>query len=99
MEAGRAGHPLAMCRRFPRETGTHAFKRERKMDAETDTELIARHKHVAELIATGKRHLERMRPGGRRDDKSRFIGSLNFTLLQINSKIEERGLPRIEPSR
>jgi len=62
------------------------------MDAETDAELIARQKHVTELIATKRRERARMKPGSRRDDKSRFIGSLNFTLLQIQSKIEERGL-------
>jgi len=66
------------------------------MDSETDAELIARQKQVAKLVAATMRQLERMKPGGTRDDKSRFIGSLNFTLSQIQSKIEERGVALLE---
>ena len=64
------------------------------MESKTDADLIARHKHVAELIATGMRQLKRMKPGGRRDNKARFIGSLTFTLLQIKFDIEKRELAR-----
>jgi len=59
---------------------------------ETDEQLLARQKHVKTLIAKNEKQLAKMQSGTKRDQKSMFGGSLTFTLLQINSKIEERCL-------
>ena len=59
---------------------------------ETNDELIARHERVKKLVATNRKQLDKMQPGGRKDAKARFGGSLNFTLLQIESEMRDRNL-------
>lgn len=60
---------------------------------ESNSELLARHKHVAQLVADNRRQLERMTLGSpSRMRKAQFGGSLTFTLLQIESDMRERGL-------
>ena len=59
---------------------------------ETNDELIARHQRVKALIATNRKQLDKMKPGGRKDQKARFGGSLTFTLLQIESEMRDRNL-------
>ena len=59
---------------------------------ETNEQLIARHQRVKALIATNRKQLDKMKPGGRKDAKARFGGSLTFTLLQIESEMRDRNL-------
>jgi len=61
-------------------------------ERESDADLIARHKRVEELYLKAKKSAERCKPGGTRDRKMRWAGSLNFTLIGIQSEMEERGL-------
>lgn len=62
-------------------------------ERESDEYLIARHKRLKKLIATNRKQLDKMKPGGRKDAKARFGGSLTFTLLQIESEMRDRNLP------
>jgi len=59
---------------------------------ETDDELLQRHKYVKELVTKAKKSAERCNTPGRRGEKWRWAGCLNFTLLEIESEMEERGL-------
>ena len=59
---------------------------------ETDKELIERHKNVVKMVEERMRRLERMQFGYSRDNAARFIGSLNFAVMQIESKMRDRNL-------
>ena len=59
---------------------------------ETDTELLKRHKSVLKLRDKKLKELQKMRLGYRRDCEARFIGSLTFTVLHIESQLEDRKL-------
>jgi len=59
---------------------------------ETNEQLLARQKHVKELATKMGKQIKNMKSSTRRNQKSMFVGMLNFTLLQIKSKIEERCL-------
>lgn len=59
---------------------------------ETDRELLDRCRRVRIAHDKAKLSAERAKSPGRRDAKSRFAGSLFFTLGQIESEIEDRGL-------
>ena len=61
-------------------------------ERETDQELLDQHKRVEKRFAEAKASAERTKPGGNRDRKMRFAGSLNFTLLGIESELRDRGL-------
>ena len=59
---------------------------------EPDEDLLNRHKHVNELIAEKTKVLLKMKEGGAKDRLARQIGSYEFTLLQIKSKMRDRNL-------
>ena len=59
---------------------------------ETDKELLARYNFVKSEYEKASRLAHRAKCGGTRDRKMRWAGCLNFTLIQIESEIEERGL-------
>lgn len=61
-------------------------------EPESDEKLVARYHHVKMLVEEVHKQRDRMKPGGARDRKSRWGGSLNFTLLQIEMEMEQRGL-------
>lgn len=61
-------------------------------DTETDAELLARYQRVHDMIIERIPKRDKLPPGWRRDSASRFLGSLNFTKGQIESKIEDRNL-------
>lgn len=61
---------------------------------ETDADLQARHQHVTRLIDGAKARLAKIKPGARRDAACRHIGALEFSRLQIESKMEDRGIGR-----
>jgi hypothetical protein len=61
---------------------------------ETDEELIDRHKRVKETYERTIKRAGRMKPGGNRDRAHRQAGSFMFTLLQVEGKMDERGLKR-----
>lgn len=60
---------------------------------ETNEELIQRYNHISEILSKLHKQLEVMKIGPRKTRKAMWGGSLQFTLLQIKSKMEERGLP------
>lgn len=62
------------------------------MDDESNEELLARHKRVKAKYLKAKQSAERCK-SSKRDSKFRFAGSLNFTLIQIESELDDRGLP------
>lgn len=62
------------------------------MDCETDQELLHRFQHVNSLFNKTVKQLNKMKPGANRDRKARFGGSLQFSLLQLKSEIEDRNL-------
>jgi hypothetical protein len=59
---------------------------------ETNEELIARHQRVQEKYQQAVRSRDRTKSRPARDQKSRWAGSLNFTLLSIESEMRDRGL-------
>lgn len=60
---------------------------------ESDAELLARYRAVRDRVTKAEKSLSRMTSASsRRDDKARWLGCLNFTLLGIEREIEERGL-------
>ena len=59
---------------------------------ETDHDLLARYRRVEDELAKRKARMERTPFGPKRDDRARFCGSLAFAVLQIESKMRERGL-------
>jgi hypothetical protein len=60
---------------------------------ETDAELLARYQQVEAQYSKTKNEMERMKLGSpARTRKAQWAGSLNFTLLDIKSQIEERHL-------
>jgi len=62
-------------------------------ERETDEDLLARYAHVKGLVDKHMKQLERMKLGSSaRTHKAMFIGTLNFTLGQCRSEIEERKL-------
>ena len=62
-------------------------------DHETDQELQARYAHVQSELAKARKRMERAKLGtGKRDDRARWAGCLNFTLLGIESELRDRGL-------
>ena len=65
-------------------------------DQETDAELIDRYKRVRALVAQARKKMERMKHGPNRERQARNAGSLYFTQLTIETKLEERGIPKPE---
>jgi len=61
-------------------------------DTETNEQLLRRHKTVKAKYQQAKKSAERCKSRGNRERKMRFAGSLNFTLLQIESELDDRGL-------
>jgi hypothetical protein len=60
---------------------------------ETNDELLARHKRVKDEVDKVKQQMERLKLGSpSRIRKAKWGGCLNFTLLQIESEMRERGL-------
>jgi len=60
---------------------------------ESDTELLARYNHVKKEHDKVVKSMEKMKLGSpARTKKAQWGGCLCFTLLQIISEIEERGL-------
>lgn len=60
---------------------------------ETDADLIARHQTVKAEYAKAVTAYQRMKsPTAARTRKVQWAGSLNFTLLQIESEMRERRL-------
>ncbi len=59
---------------------------------ESNSELLARHKHVTDLYNAAVKKAKRLKSGGSRDRAMRWAGSLNFTKIQCESEIERRGL-------
>ena len=60
------------------------------MHPETEADLIARYERVGRLHKAALQEHARMPPGNRRDNKARWAGSLQFTLLQIESELRDR---------
>jgi len=60
------------------------------MARETNAELVARHKRVSQIYDEASKTLARAKTG--RDKKARQAGCVNFTLLQIESEMRDRGL-------
>lgn len=58
---------------------------------ETDAELRARHRFVLSEQERIQKKWRKMPTGGEKDRTSRFIGTLEFALLQIESKARDRG--------
>jgi hypothetical protein len=65
------------------------------MSEETDGELLDRGRRVSQMITERVARREKLAPGSRKDEMSRFIGSLQFILLGIKRELRERGLPHI----
>lgn len=63
---------------------------DKRRAVETDEELIARHERVKKLVLDNRKQCQKMKPGGLKDAKARFGGSLYFTLLQIESEMVDR---------
>lgn len=61
-------------------------------DTETNAELLERRKNVKEMISERSKRLDRMKPSYAKDTAARFLGSLTFALLQIESKMRDRNL-------
>ena len=59
---------------------------------ESNEELLARKGRVVKMIDERHRRLQKMKAGNAKDNAARFLGSLEFTLGQIHSKMEDRGL-------
>jgi hypothetical protein len=59
---------------------------------ETDDELLARWRRVSGELKKAIKLRDRTQFGCNRDRKSRWCGSLNFTLLGIESELRCRGL-------
>lgn len=59
---------------------------------ETNEELIKRHDNVSRIMRQKKKQFDKMKYGANRDRTARFLGSLEFTLGQIESKMRERHL-------
>jgi hypothetical protein len=63
------------------------------MADESDAELLERYRHICDEHRKARQRMERMKLGsGQRGRQARFVGSLEFTRLQVRSEIEERGL-------
>ena len=59
---------------------------------ETDEELVARWSRVSAELNKAIKQRDRIPFGGNRDRKSRWCGSLNFTLIGIESEMRDRGI-------
>lgn len=62
------------------------------MYSETKEQLIERRNHVSRIIRQKTTQLKKMKFGAARSRTARFIGSLEFTLGQIESKMRDRHL-------
>lgn len=61
-------------------------------ESETDTELLNRYSHVKKLYKKAEASAKRCKNPANRTQKMMWAGSLNFTLLQIESEIDDRHL-------
>ena len=59
---------------------------------ETAEKLLRRYQTVNREVALAIAAKDRCKPGAIRDRKSRWVGCLEFTRLQIEAKMHERGL-------
>jgi hypothetical protein len=59
---------------------------------ESNAELIERYKRVGEMVRNAENKLRKMKPGGAKHRHALWCGSISFALMQIKSKMEERGL-------
>jgi len=65
-------------------------------DGESNKKLVNRCIHVGECWQEAAAKHKRMKPSADKDRRSRWMGSLYFTLLQIHSEMLHRGLISIE---
>jgi hypothetical protein len=61
-------------------------------DRESDADLQARYARVSKLYSEASKRASKMKPGCNRDRAHRWAGCLNFTKLQCESELRERGL-------
>jgi hypothetical protein len=60
--------------------------------SESNEDLLARHGRVKDQYDKAHKQMEKLKHGPSRTRKAQWAGSLNFTLLSIESELRERGL-------